>query len=215
MGERLNLIIVGAGGFGREVHAMLWDVYSQDEYDFKGFLADQTNDLSDKLGPGLGSPEEYDPQPNDRLILAIGYMDVRERLHESLKQRGGIFAQFIHPMAYIADTATIAPGAVIYPFATVSNAAVVGEQVHLNYYACVGHDCQVGDYCLLAPYANMNGFSSIEDAVYLSTHATVVVAKHVATQTKVSANSTVQHDVPPNSFVFGVPGRVVRKGRLG
>ncbi len=215
MTDKLDLIIIGAGGFGREVHVMLWDVFSQDDYNFKGFLADETNELAAQLGPTVGSPEDYQPQPNDRFILAIGYMDVRERLTKELTARGAVFAQFVHPKAYIAHNAQIGPGAVIFPFAVVSNAARVGEQCHMNYYASVGHDTEVGRYCLLAPYATMNGFSAIEDAVYLSTHSTVVVAKRVGERTKVSANSTVQRDVPADSFVFGVPGRVIRKGALG
>ena len=38
---KLDLIIIGAGGFGRELHVMLWDSFSQEEYRFKGFLADE------------------------------------------------------------------------------------------------------------------------------------------------------------------------------
>ena len=215
MSNKLDLIIVGAGGFGREVHVMLDDVYPDEQYQFKGFLADESNELAASLGPILGSPETYEPQPNDRLILAIGYMEVRERLSKHLESRGAVFADFIHPRAFVAKNAKIGRGPVIFPFAVVSNAAEIGNHVHLNYYASVGHDAQVGNWCLMAPYATMNGFSSIDDGVYLSTHSTVVVNKHVKKYAKVSANSTVQHNVPENSFVFGVPGRVMRKGSIG
>ena len=215
MTEKLDLVIVGAGGFGREVHVMLDDVYPAERYRFKGFLADETNELAAALGPTLGSPEDYQPQPNDRLILAIGYMDARQRLTRHLEDRGAVFADFIHPRAFIAKNARIGNGAVIFPFAVVSNAASLGDHVHLNYYASVGHDAKVGRCSLLAPYATMNGFSSLGEAVYLSTHSTVVVNKHVADHAKVSANSTVQHDVPAHAFVFGVPGRVMQKGGPG
>ena len=215
MTRPIDLIIVGAGGFGREVHMMLDEVFPSDSYRFKGFLADDTNELADALGPNIGSPEGYMPEPNDRFILAIGYMDARMRLTQSLEGRGAIFAEFIHPKAYIAKTARIGKGPVMFPFSVVSNAAQVGDHVHLNYYASVGHDVQVGRGCLMAPYATINGFSSLADAVYLSTHSTVVVKKNVGEHVKVSANSTVQHDVPPNSFVFGVPGRVMRQQSLG
>ena len=212
---KLDLIIIGAGGFGRELHAMLWGGFSPDEYNFKGFLADETNEQAEQLGPLVGSPEDYQPEENDRFLLAIGYMDVRERLTRILSDRGGKFVSFIHQSAFVASTAEIGEGAVIYPFAVVSNAARVADQVHLNYYASVGHDCEVGRCCLLAPYATMNGFSGLEDQVYMSTHSTVVVAKRVGARSKVSANSTVQHDVPADSFVFGVPGKVLRKGGVG
>lgn len=213
--SKLDLVIVGAGGFGRELHAMLWDGFSQDEYRFKGFLADETNELAEAHGPVVGSPEHYEPAESDRFLLAIGYMEARERITRTLADRGGTFASYIHPQAFIANTASIGEGAVIYPFAVVSNSARVAAHVHLNYFASVGHDVEVGRCCLLAPYATLNGFSSIEDCVYMSTHATVVVAKRVGARSKISANSTVQHDVAADSFVFGVPGQVRRKGGLG
>lgn len=212
---KLDLIIIGAGGFGRELHVMLWDAFSPAEYNFKGFLADDIDEKAAKLGPLVGSPEDYHPQENDRFLLAVGYMDARERLTKMLADRGGKFVSFIHPLAFVASTASVGEGAVIYPFAVVSNAANVADQVHLNYYASVGHDVHVGRCCLLAPYATLNGFSAIEDHVYMSTHATVVVAKRVGARTKVSANSTVQRDVPADSFVHGVPGQFTRKGGLG
>ena len=206
----LDLVIVGAGGFGRELHAMLFDVYSPDEYRFKGFLANELSAQAESLGPLLGTPEDYEPAPADRLLLAIGDIKARQATTESLESRGGQFATFVHPLAFVASTASIASGAVIYPFATVSNAARIAPQVHLNYYACVGHDAEVGRGCLMAPYATINGFCVLEEFVYLSTHATVVVAKRVGTRSKVSANSAVMQDVPPRSMVFGVPGRVTR-----
>lgn len=212
---KLDLIIMGAGGFGRELHVMLWDAFSKDEYNFKGFLADESNELADQLGPTVGSPKDYEPKESDRFLLAIGYMDAREKTTRMISERGGKFASFVHPTAFIASTATIGEGAVIYPYSVVSNTAVVADQVHLNYFASVGHDVKVGRCCLLAPYATINGFSAIEDHVYMSTHATVVVAKRVGARTKVSANSTVQHDVPPDSFVYGVPGQVTRMNPLG
>ena len=212
---KLDLIIMGAGGFGRELHVMLWDAFSKDEYNFKGFLADSADEKALALGPLVGSPEDYEPKESDRFLLAIGYMDARERLTKMISDRGGKFASYIHPTAFIASNASIGEGAMIYPYSVVSNAAQVADQVHLNYYASVGHDCEVGRCCLLAPYATMNGFSVIEDHVYMSTHATIVVAKRVGARTKISANSTVQQDVPADSFVFGVPGRFTRKGGLG
>lgn len=208
--SKRQLIIVGAGGFGRELHSMLWDCFSQDQFAFKGFLADSPTDLSDALGPVLDSPNDYHPQSDDRFLLAIGSMPAREAVITAIRAHGGEFVSFIHPLAYVAATSSIATGAVIYPHAVVSNRAELGEFVHLNYYASAGHDTRIGRCCLLAPYATLNGMTTLEDYVYLSTHATVVVGRRVGTYSKVSANSTVQHDVPPRSLVFGVPGKITR-----
>lgn len=208
--SKRQLIIVGAGGFGRELHAMLWDYFSQNQYAFKGFLADASTDCSDALGPVLDSPDAYTPETDDCFLLAIGSMPVREAVTKAICDKGGEFVSFVHPLAYVAATSSIGRGAVIYPYAVVSNRAELAEFVHLNYYASAGHDTRLGRGCLLAPYATLNGMTTLDDYVYMSTHATVVVGKRVGTYSKVSANSSVQYDVPPRSLVFGVPGKIAR-----
>ena len=207
----LDLIIVGAGGFGRELHAMLWDAFPAKTHRFKGFLAKETNPLAEELGPILASPEDYSPTAADRFLLAIGDMQARRRTTEALTKRGGQYVSFVHPTAYVAATSQIDGGAVIYPYAAVSNRAHLAPHVHLNFYASVGHDARVGQYCLLAPYATLNGFCVLESEVYLSTHSTITMGRRVGSGSKVSANSAAMQDVPPNSMVFGVPGRVVRR----
>ncbi|MCA9215552.1 MAG: acetyltransferase [Planctomycetales bacterium] len=212
MSDKLNLVIVGAGGFGRELYEMLWAAFSPAKHDFKGFLAQSDQSLND-AGldvPFLGDPLEYNPEPDDRFLMAIGYMDARRTLYESLTSRGGTFASFVHPKALVASTAEIGPGAVIYPFAVVSNASVLDDCTHLNYYASAGHDCKIGKYCLLAPYATLNGFVTLEDGVYISTHGVVAPGKTVGRDSKVSAGSCAMQDVTNGAIVFGVPGRQVR-----
>ncbi len=120
-----DLVIIGAGGFGRELYEMLWDVFSPERYRFKGFLAQDDGRLAD-FGisePILADPERYEPTADDHFLLAIGSMEARRRTVETLEARDGAFVSFVHPLARVAATATIGAGAVIYPFAVVSNNA--------------------------------------------------------------------------------------------
>lgn len=75
----LDLVIVGAGGFGRELYEMIGEVFPANEYRMKGFLAKDDGALrSHGIDlPVLGDPEEYEPEVTDRFLLAIGYMEVR------------------------------------------------------------------------------------------------------------------------------------------
>ena len=207
-----DIVIIGAGGFGRELNDLLWDCLSPEQYRLKGFLAKNPNELDgyDINASILDHPDHYQPQPNDRFLLAIGDMDVRPRIVETLLKKNGQFLTFVHPSAIISKTAHIGLGAVIYPYAVVMNRAVIEDYVHLSIFASVGHDAQAGRYSLIAPYATLNGFSRIEDEVYLSTHSTVAPEKHVGRRSKVSANSAVMQDVPANSLVYGVPGKQSR-----
>ena len=207
----IDIVIVGAGGFAREIETLLPTFLEGTPHRLKGFLGKDQGvpsefDVSDRI---LADPERYTPEANDRLVLAIGNMDARRRTVEALEDKGGEFLTLVHPTAYVAPTASLAAGVLVYPFACVSNNAKLAKAAKLNYYASVGHDTQLGKYCLLAPYATVNGFGNLADEVYMSTHSTVAPQVTVGYRSKISANSAAMKDVPKNSLVFGVPGRVV------
>jgi sugar O-acyltransferase (sialic acid O-acetyltransferase NeuD family) len=209
----IDVVIVGAGGFAREVECLLPEFMHDTTFQLKGFLGkdqgvDSEIDISDRL---LGDPESYRPSKNDRFVLAIGNMEARRRTVAAIQDKQGKFLTLVHPKAFVAKTAKLDEGVLVYPFATVSNNAKLACGVKLNYYASVGHDTQLGRYCLLAPYATVNGFAVLEDEVYLSTHSTVAPQVRVGSRSKLSANSAAMKDVPANQLVFGVPGRVVRR----
>ncbi len=215
--EMFNLVIVGAGGFAREVRHIFGEQLNAGEFRWKGFLGrDHGAAVDPSIEPYLlGDPACYEPQVDDRLVLAIGNMPARRRLVDSLRAKGGTFLTLVHPMAFIASSARLADGVLIYPFAVVSHEAVLDDCVKLNYFASVGHNARLGSCCLLAPYATVNGFSVLEEDVYMSTHSTVGPQVRVGARTTISANSATTKDVAAESFVFGVPGRVTPRLGIG
>ncbi len=206
----MDIVIVGAGGFAREIHCLLPGFLADTPYRFKGYLGKDQGvpTETDISGSILDDPDHYEPKTEDRFVLAIGDMAARHHAMETLKSRGAQFHTIVHPLALVADSARLGEGVVVYPFACVSNNARLDIGVKLNYYASVGHDTRLGKYCLLAPYATVNGFGILEDDVYMATHSTVAPQVHVGAKSKLSANSAAMNDVPANSLVFGVPGRV-------
>jgi sugar O-acyltransferase (sialic acid O-acetyltransferase NeuD family) len=207
-----DIIIVGAGGFARELRQFVPGSFPSKEFRLKGFLSNNLHDLDPyKLPePILGDPEDYVPTANDRFLVAIGNVEHRRRIIEGLKERGGVFLTFIHPSAYIDPSAALGEGCIVYPFVCIMNRARLANFVTMNIYSSAGHDTQIGSYCNLSPYATMNGFSSLEEDVVLGTHSTILPSHRVGRWSKVSANSVVTTDVRPNTLVFGVPGQHTR-----
>jgi sugar O-acyltransferase (sialic acid O-acetyltransferase NeuD family) len=204
-----DLIIVGAGASARELRQFLPQSFPPGSVQLKGFLSNNPRDFEPfKIPePILGDPEEYVPQENDRFLLGIGQIEQRRRIVESIKSRGAAFLSLIHPTAYVDSATTLGEGCIIYPFATIMNDVQVGNFVMLNLYSSAGHDTRIADYCVLSPYATMNGFSILEEEVFLGTHSSVLAYHRVGSRSKVSANSVVSQDVKPLTLVFGVPGR--------
>lgn len=204
-----NIVIVGAGGFGREVYRWAKDSFPCTQYRIKGFLSNRPEDLDgfehDEriLGDDLG----YAVQEDDRFLFAIADVEVKKRIVVRMKVRSARFLTLIHPTAVVASSARIGEGVIICPFALVSDHAVLGDFVLMNFYSSCGHDAKVGKYSIFSPYATANGFVNIEDGVFLATHATVTAHRRVGRGAKISANSVAMQDVPAGALVYGVPGK--------
>jgi sugar O-acyltransferase (sialic acid O-acetyltransferase NeuD family) len=206
-----NLIIVGAGGFAREVYHWARDTFSNNSYTIKGFLSYNNKDLEGyKIEAGIiGNDEVYKIKENDRFIIAIGDIDIKKRAINKLESRGAKFISLIHPTSTIVSTAKIGKGVVICPYCLVSDDVELDDFVLLNTYSSCGHDVKVGKYSILSPYVALNGFVKAENEVFIGTHATVIANKKVGFKSKVSANSVVMRDVPARCMVFGVPGKII------
>lgn len=205
-----RILIVGAGGFGREV--LLWarDAWPQGGSKIVGFLAADSGRL-DRNPPPLpiiADPAEYHPDPHDGLLLAIGIPHIRRFVAEMLSNRGASFLTLIHGSALVAPTATVGVGALICPNVIVSDAATIGDYALLNYFSSVGHDASVGSFAVLSPYAALGGGAAIEDDVFMGLHASVGPGKRVGSRSKLSANSCALADAPCDSLIYGAPGRI-------
>lgn len=201
-----RILIVGAGGFGREVRTWVRDAWEGRGYGFAGFL-DADASRGGPEGTVVGDPDTYRPMPGDGLLLGIGIPGIRRRLAEALTARGGRFLTLVHPTAIVAPSAVIGEGTILCPYAIVSAAATIGRGVLLNYHASVAHDASVGDYSALAPYATLGGFARVGADVFLGLHASIGPGRRVGDRSKVSANSAALADVPADTLVYGVPGR--------
>lgn len=204
-----NVIIVGAGGFGREVFNWANDSLPSERYRIKGFLSNKPGHLDFfNLGVGvLGDDETYSIGDDDRFLFAIGDIDAKKRIVGKMKDRGARFISLIHPTAVVARTARLGEGVIVCPFAVVSDSVELGDFATLNYYSSCGHDSKVGRCGILSPYATLNGFAVLEDEVFMGTHSTVAANRRIGYRSKISANSVAMYDIPPRHFVFGVPGK--------
>jgi sugar O-acyltransferase (sialic acid O-acetyltransferase NeuD family) len=206
----LDIVIVGAGGFGREVYQWAKDSLPGDHYRLKGFLSSRPDDL-DGFGIAekvLGDDASYAVQENDRFVFAIGNIEAKKHSVERMKARGIKCVTLIHPTAVVASSAVIGEGVILCPFVLVSDHVVLGDFVMMNFYSSCGHDTKVGKYGMFSPYATANGFVNMEDEVFLGSHATITGYRKVGAGAKISANSVAMHDVPAGGFVFGVPGKI-------
>lgn len=209
--SREKVLIVGAGGLGREAHQYALSTLDGEVFEIVGYL----DDAPERLGgqgitlalPVVGDVHSHAPAPEYRYLMAIGDSETRSRVTQELLAKGAAFLTIIHPMSYVATSAKIGLGCIVAPFATVGAGAILEPFTHLHFYASSAHDTRVGPFASLSPYAVANGQSSIGECAFLGTRAIVNPVKKVGAHAKVTAGSVVYRDVPARSIADGNPAK--------
>lgn len=203
------LIIVGAGGFGRQMLSYALEL----GLDVAGFVDDDLHALdgTETELPILGTTEIMASPSGHEFVVAVGDPASRQRLSQAVTKVGGRLRTVVHPSAVVDRTATLGAGCVVCPFAVIGTGAQVGPNAMINVHATAAHDTIVGADCVLAPYSVLNGHASLGEGVFVGTHAAVLPRVPIGAFAKVSAGSVVYSDVEPGSLVAGNPaqGRVM------
>lgn len=210
MTQGLDVAIIGAGGFGREVLQ-----YCQDMQDVGwhhrvvGFVDDRSDALKQFDVPVsvLGGLEDLRRIDVRAFIIAVGDPSLRHSIADAVADVSGVLVSLIHPSAYVAPTAHIGSGTLLCPFTMVAANSIVGSNVAINVYASVGHDSRIGEHCVISPYSAVTGDVSLGSESFLGTHCTIAPGTTIGRLSKVSAGSTVTRDAEAGSLLAGNPAR--------
>ncbi|MCK6251368.1 acetyltransferase [Pseudomonas fragi] len=212
-----KLVIMGAGGFGREVHAWLLDLINKGEckatsdtvWEIAGFIDDVSNapDIFAGLPPILSKIDDYVPEPNTYVVCAIANPAAKKLLTAKLLDKGAEFFTLIHPTVVIGTNVVIGKGTVICPLSVLSTDLVVGDFVTINSACTIGHDTRTADYCTLSGHCDVTGGVTLLEGAFLGSHAVIVPKVVVGEYAVVGAGSVVIRKVAPGVTVFGVPAK--------
>ena len=213
-----SLIIVGAGGFGRETLDVVEAVNRAGEhpaFTVVGVLDDAPAQLAlDRLASRgiafLGDIEAWlsGGEPG-QYIIAIGNPRARAQVAERFREAGRDAATVIHPAATVGSGGSIAPGAVVCAGAQISTNVVLGRHVHVNPNATIGHDAVLADFVSINPGAIISGEVSVGEQTLVGAGAVVLQGLALGPGCTVGASACVTHDVGENKTVKGVPAREI------
>lgn len=208
-----NLIIIGAGSFGREVFS--WSKQCQTYFNFKGFLDNRPNILDNYNYPKiiLGSSETYIPEQNDVFICALGDPMLKKTLCEKLLLKGAIFTNIIHKSVHIANNVKLGIGIIVCPNTILSSDCQIKDFVNLNMSINVGHDVIIGKYCQINSNSTLSGFSELGDESVMHGHSYLLPSIKIGKNCIVGAGSVVLKNVNNNCTVYGNPARIISKNQ--
>ena len=199
-----DLLIIGAGGFGREV--LQW-VKVINKIKLTWNIDDNLNAL-DNLECDykvVGTINDWKPKENERFVMAIAHPKTKQIIANCMKSKGAVFTSLIHPTAYISDLAEIGEGLVMYPHSLITVNTKIGDFVTMLSFDEVGHDAVIGDYCTISSYCDITGGVKLGERVFLGSHTTIIPKRKIGDDVYIGAGSVVVSNLKNSVHVFGNP----------
>lgn len=211
-----KIVLIGAGGFGKEVAQMIESINRRNPtYELLGFLDDGEHYSTETRingYPWLGK-SDWILEHKDNVLCncTIGTASVKARIQKTLTEQGVRFETIIAPSAGIASHTTIGKGCVLYWNVGISVNCEIGDGVLLNDGVALGHDVVIGDYTAIMPGTRISGGCTIGEEVNIGGAAFVVPGKKVGDKARIAAGSIVFSNVRAGTTVLGNPAKRMRE----
>ncbi|MFJ5713895.1 acetyltransferase [Neobacillus sp. NPDC093127] len=203
-----KLIIVGAGGLARMIHSWLTD-FTDQSWEPIGFISDNLNLLDGYKYdlPIISSIQDYRPETDHILVMAIADPKTKLAIANVLEERGARFITLIHSTAIIGKNVEIGKGSVVCPRAVLTCDIQLGSFVLLNLGVTIGHDVCIGNGCTINSHSDVTGCAQLGTGVFLGSHAVITPSVKVRDFAKIGAGSVVIKQVSQDTTVFGIPAK--------
>lgn len=201
-----KIVIIGAGGFGREVFSLI----DKDIFEVAGFIDNGLDADAALLAPVLGDDSMIPLLKSmqiSNVCISIGNMQVRRKLFEMVRKAGLLLPSVIHKSATILTSIPTGEGIIIYPGVVVMNDCCIGAGVLLNSGVTLGHDVSIGDFSNINPGAHLAGHIQIGQNTMIGIGASVRENISIGNRVIVGAGSVVISDVSDDTVVYGVPAK--------
>ena len=203
-----ELIIAGAGGFGREAYYLAKRINAiSPRWIIKGFINDIPDALDGiRIDAGIiGTIKDWEPSENEVFVIGISSPAGKEKVAKILKSKGAEFVTLISPNASIGEYVEIGEGCIISGRSSVGSCSKIGSFVHIAG-SMIGQDSEIGDY------STTTGFTNIASAylgkrVMVGSHAVVLNGIRVGDDAVIGTGSIVFRNVKAGTKVFGYPAK--------
>ena len=210
-----DLIICGAGGFGRET---AWAAERQNKveatWNILGFMDDDESIQGSELNGYrvIGKTSDVGKNPEAHFVVAVGASKTREKIVGKMKNINPDikFGTVIDPSVEMSEYVTIGEGCIICAHTILTVNIKIGSHVIINLDCTIGHDAVLQNFVTLYPSVNVSGITSIGHAAELGTGMQIIQGKSIGDYSIVGAGAVVVRDIPANCTAVGSPAKPIK-----
>jgi sugar O-acyltransferase (sialic acid O-acetyltransferase NeuD family) len=211
MSSMRDLLLVGAGGFGREAaEAVRAANAHRPAWRLLGFLDDDPRTHGRLVGgvPVLGPAEAVHDHATALVILCTGHPGnyaSRRLMAERLELDDERYAALVHPSATVGASSRVGAGSVLLAHVDVTADAAIGRHVAVMPQVVVTHDGRIDDFATLASGVRLGGGCHVETGAYVGSGACVREGLTIGARAMIGMGSVVTRDVAADRLWFGAP----------
>lgn len=208
-----DIVIYGAGGFGREIACLLRLINEKnEEWNLIGFLDDNEklwrtrNEYGEVLG-GADWLNEYDKVL--ACAIAVGNPNAVQAIVGKIKNSNVSFPNLYAPTVTFLDKDNlhIGQGNIICTNCFISCNVTIGNFNLFNGYIPIGHDAVIGDCNVVMPSCNISGGVVIGNGNFLGVQSVVLQYIKIGNNTRIGANSVVMRKTKDGYLYIGNPAK--------
>jgi sugar O-acyltransferase (sialic acid O-acetyltransferase NeuD family) len=206
----LNIMIYGAGGYGREIACLLNAINEKTpQWNLIGFFDDGLPvGHKNEYGKVLGGISEINQYPQElAVIMAIASPQATKKVVEQITNPFIHFPNIIYTDVGFADRNNfyIGKGNIIGSRCSISCNVRIGNFNRLNYDVSLGHDDVIGDYNMFNPSVRISGEVEIGDCNFFGVSSIVLQQKTIGNNVTVATNSVIIKKAKDNKTYIGNP----------
>lgn len=201
-----RIVIIGASGHGK----VIADIARKNGYEKIVFLDD--DEKVQKCGGHsvAGKCKDAIQYRGYDFIVAIGNVDIRQKIMGELVSGELHICTLVHPDAVIAEDVLIGAGTVVMAGAIINPATSIGDGCIINTCSSVDHDCQIKSYVHVSVGSHIAGNVKIGERSWIGAGATVCNNINICKDCMIGAGAVVIKNIELSGTYIGIPARRVK-----
>lgn len=210
-----DIIIIGAGGLGREVTWLIERINQKqgEKWKILGFVDDGIEKgilVQDCQVLGEVDYLQSVSTPTD-VVCAIGNAGIRHRIIEKISKNKSLnFPNLIDPDVIYSDSFNIGQGNIICAGAILSVNVRIEDFCLIDWNCTVGHEAEIKSFVTLYPSVNVSGNTIIKGVTEIGTGSHIIQGKVIGSHSIIGAGSVVIRDIPDYCTAVGNPAKPIK-----
>lgn len=186
-------VLIGAGGFSREIIADL-------KQKLKCFVDDAY------FKEGLFKISELNPVKH-KVLIAIGDPTKRKEIIQKLPSDIEYWSHISEKAILLDSLVNFGHGSIICAGSVITTNVHIGNHVQVNINSTIGHDCVISDFVTISPGVNISGNVHISENVYIGTNSAIRERLEISSDVIIGLNSGVVKPINSLGTYIGTPSK--------